>query len=148
MHVRKNFVPYTELMKLNKVQVLALNLAALQKESFMAFSISFIMLCISFFFQSDLWAGYRFHLVLLSCSSLAIFLLCVFDSKKTLPFSTVIAFTYSCFLLFYFSVFHFCSTATRPDICFFSLLILMPIIFFSNPIMLYPILGIFTAFYI
>src|SRR5574344_2530683 len=148
MNVRKSFVTYTQLMKLNKMQVLSLNLASLQKESFMALCISIVMLVVSFFFTSELWEAYRFHLVIFLSASLSVNMLCVFDRGKMLPVSTIVAFTYSCFLLFYFSVFHFFSIAIIPEICFYSLLILMPIIFFTNPLIMYPILGSFTLFYI
>lgn len=148
MCVSKKRIPLSELIRLNKTQVYSLNLAALQKESFTAFCISFIVFCISCFYSSELWMGYRFHTALLSIVSIAIFLLCLFDRQQMLPLSTVVSFVYSCFLLFYFSVFHYFSAVPIPIVCFYSLVILMPIIFFSNPYILYPILGTFSAFHI
>ena len=148
MRLGKNSIPSKELIKLNEVQVHKLNLSALEKESCMAFLISFIILCISFFFTTPLWEEYRLHALLLSSVSLAVFLLCTFSKRLLLHCSTIIAYVYSCFLLFYFSVFHFFSNAAIPSICFYCLLILMPIIFFSYPLLLYTILGIFSVFYI
>jgi len=139
---------YTETMKLNKIQIHSLNLSALQKESFMSFCISFAVFFTSLFLKTPVWEQYRFYAVFLASVSLAIFLLCVFDKQQMLQLSTAVAFTYSCFLLFYFSVFHFFSEAQIPAICFYCLLILMPIIFFTKPFILYPILATFTAFYI